>query len=408
MFIHAGVLISADGNLQHDVTISVVDGKIDDIMPNSPKRSSASYAVVTPMFHNGHSHCEYQALESVLPSSEFFPWIRDVVRLKLRLPSKFWLYSTLLGVTKLFRMGYASTGDCCDSGFAPAIMSALGMHGVCYREVNGLSEEFDGPRCNAIMNTVLNSRLVTTMGIAPHAIYSTCDNILETVAKQSQNVPVCIHVDESPEEEQFCRLANGPFAEMYERRRIVRASPESSALQFFDGMGLVTANTLLVHGCTWDQDDVAIVKAKNASVAICPESNRFLHCGYPPIELFYDQDVRVVIGTDSALSCHSMSPMHQMKLLMETNPRGELHRWIFQSQVTPTIGSSYDVTVGATANFCAFGKGMCFEQGKLKQVIEQLVDFTPDVYRVGSLMTYKPGVSLDRELVSIVKELSQS
>jgi len=408
MFIHAGVLISADGNLQHDVTISVVDGKIDDIMPNSPERSSASYAVVTPMFHNGHSHCEYQALESVLPSSEFFPWIRDVVRLKLRLPSKFWLYSTLLGVTKLFRMGYASTGDCCDSGFAPAIMSALGMHGVCYREVNGLSEEFDGPRCNAIMNTVLNSRLVTTMGIAPHAIYSTCDNILETVAKQSQNVPVCIHVDESPEEEQFCRLANGPFAEMYERRRVVRASPESSALQFFDGMGLVTANTLLVHGCTWDQDDVAIVKAKNASVAICPESNRFLHCGYPPIELFYDQDVRVVIGTDSALSCHSMSPMHQMKLLMETNPRGELHRWIFQSQVTPTIGSSYDVTVGATANFCAFGKGMCFEQGKLKQVIEQLVDFTPDVYRVGSLMTYKPGVSLDRELVSIVKELSQS
>jgi len=408
MFIHAGVLISADGNLQHDVTISVVDGKIDDIMPNSPKRSSASYAVVTPMFHNGHSHCEYQALESVLPSSEFFPWIRDVVRLKLRLPSKFWLYSTLLGVTKLFRMGYASTGDCCDSGFAPAIMSALGMHGVCYREVNGLSEEFDGPRCNAIMNTVLNSRLVTTMGIAPHAIYSTCDNILETVAKQSQNVPVCIHVDESPEEEQFCRLADGPFAEMYERRRIVRVSPESSALQFFDGMGLVTANTLLVHGCTWDQDDVAIVKAKNASVAICPESNRFLHCGYPPIELFYDQDVRVVIGTDSALSCHSMSPMHQMKLLMETNPRGELHRWIFQSQVTPTIGSSYDVTVGATANFCAFGKGMCFEQGKLKQVIEQLVDFTPDVYRVGSLMTYKPGVSLDRELVSIVKELSQS
>jgi len=408
MFIHAGVLISADGNLQHDVTISVVDGKIDDIMPNSPERSSASYAVVTPMFHNGHSHCEYQALESVLPSSEFFPWIRDVVRLKLRLPSKFWLYSTLLGVTKLFRMGYASTGDCCDSGFAPAIMSALGMHGVCYREVNGLSEEFDGPRCNAIMNTVLNSRLVTTMGIAPHAIYSTCDNILETVAKQSQNVPVCIHVDESPEEEQFCRLANGPFAEMYERRRVVRASPESSALQFFDGMGLVTANTLLVHGCTWDQDDVAIVKAKNASVAICPESNRFLHCGYPPIELFYDQDVRVVIGTDSALSCHSMSPMHQMKLLMETNPRGELHRWIFQSQVTPTIGSSYDVTVGATANFCAFGKGMCFEQGKLKQVIEQLVDFTPDVYRVGSLMTYKPGVGLDRELVSIVKELSQS
>jgi hypothetical protein len=195
---------------------------------------------------------------------------------------------------------------------------------------------------------------------------------------------------------------------MYERRGIVRPSPHSSALQFFNAIGLVTTNTLLVHGCTWDQDDVAIVKAKDASVAICPESNRFLNCGYPPVELFYDQDVRMVIGTDSALSCHSMSPMHQMKLLMETHPSGDFHRWIFHSQVTPTIGSSYDVTVGATANFCAFGKGMRFEQGKLNRVIEQVVDFTPDVYRDGSLMTYKPGVGLDRELASIVKELSQS
>ena len=408
MLIHAGVLIGADGNLQHDVTISVVDGKIDDIMPNSPKNSNSSYAVVTPMFHNGHSHCEYQALESILPSSKFFPWVRDVVRLKLRLPSKFWLYSTLMGVTKLLRMGYASTGDCCDSGFAPAIMSALGMHGVCYREVNGLSEEFDGPRCQAIMNTVLNSRLVTTMGIAPHAIYSTCDNILETVAKLSQNVPVCIHVDESPEEEQFCRFADGPFAEMYERRGIVRPAPHSSAVKYFDAMGLVAANTLLVHGCTWDQDDVAIVKAKNASVAICPESNRFLNCGYPPVELFYDQDVRMVIGTDSALSCHSMSPMHQMKLLMETNPSGDFHRWIFHSQVTPMNGNAYDVAAGLPADFCAYGKGVTFERGELSGVVGTLVDCMPDVYRSGKPMTYDLNANLQRELVSIVKELSQS
>ena len=406
MLIHAGVLIGADGKLLHDVKISVVDGKIDDIMPNSPKSRYASYAVVTPMFHNGHSHCEYQALESVLPSSEFFPWVRDVVRLKLSLPSKFWLYSTLLGVTKLLRMGYASTGDCCDSGFAPAFMSALSMDGVCYREVNGLSEEFDGLRCQAIINTVLNSRLETTMGIAPHAIYSTCDNILETVAKQSQNVPVCIHVDESPEEERFCRFADGPFAEMYVRRGIVRPSPLSSALQFVDAIGLVTANTLLVHGCTWDQDDVAIVKAKNACVAICPESNRFLHCGSPPVELFYDQDVRMVIGTDSALSCHSMSPMHQMKLLMDTNPNVDFHRWIYQSQVTPMNGNAYDVVSGLPADFCAFGKGVTFERGELSGVVAKLVDCVPDVYRSGQPMTYDLDTRLKRELVTVVKELS--
>lgn len=406
MLIHAGVLIDADGKLQHDVTISVVDGNIDDIMPGAPKGSCISYAVVTPMFHNGHSHCEYQALESLLPSSAFFPWVRDVVRLKLRLPPKFWFYSTLLGVTKLLQQGYASTGDCSDSGFAPAIMAALELKGVCYREVNGLSAEYDRPRCQSVIDGVLRSDTLTPLGIAPHAIYSTGDSILEAVANRRQSVPICIHVDESPEEEQFCRFANGPFAEMYERRGIVRLSPHSSAVKYFDAMGLVNANTLLVHGCTWDEDDVAVVKATDACVAICPESNRFLECRIPPVKSLHDQGVRTVIGTDSALSCHSMSPMHQMKLLMATNPNMDFHRWIFQSQVTPMIGNAYDVVPGLPADFCAFGKGVTFERGELSGVVAKLVDCVPDVYRSGQPMTYDLDARLQRELVTVVKELS--
>ncbi len=406
MLIHAGVLIDADGKLQHDVTISVVDGNIDDIMPGTTKGSSTSYAVVTPMFHNGHSHCEYQALESVLPSSAFFPWVRDVVRLKLRLPPKFWFYSTLLGVTKLLQQGYASTGDCSDSGFAPAIMAALELKGVCYREVNGLSAEYDRPRCQSVIDGVLRSDTLTPLGIAPHAIYSTCDSILEDVANRRQSVPVCIHVDESPEEEQFCRFANGPFAEMYERRGIVRPSPQSSAVRHFDAMGLLTANTLLVHGCTWDEDDVAVVQATDACVAICPESNRFLQCHIPPVKSLHDQGVRTVIGTDSALSCHSMSPMHQMMLLMATNSNVDFHRWIFQSQVTPMNGNAYDVVSGLPADFCAFGKGVTLERGDLSGVIDKLVDCVPDVYRSGQMMTYDVNARLQSALVTVVKELS--
>ena len=406
MLIHAGVLIDADGKLQHDVTISVVDGKIDDIMPGTTKGSSTSYAVVTPMFHNGHSHCEYQALESVLPSSAFFPWVRDVVRLKLRLPPTFWFYSTLLGVTKLLQQGYASTGDCSDSGFAPAIMAALDLNGVCYREVNGLSAEYDRPRCQSVIDGVLRSDTLTPLGIAPHAIYSTCDSILEDVANRRQSVPVCIHVDESPEEEQFCRFADGPFAEMYERRGIVRPSPQSSAVRHFDAMKLLTANTLLVHGCTWDEDDIAVVQATDACVAICPESNRFLQCRIPPVKSLHDQGVRTVIGTDSALSCHSMSPMHQMKLLMAANPNLDFHRWIFQSQVTPMNGSAIDVAAGLQADFCAFGKGVTLERGELSGVVAKLVDYVPDVYRSGQMMTYDVNARLQSELVTVVKELS--
>jgi hypothetical protein len=98
--------------------------------------------------------------------------------------------------------------------------------------------------------------------------------------------------------------------------------------------------------------------------------------------------------------------MHQMKLLMETNPNVDFHRWIFQSQVTPMVGSAYDVAAGLPADFCAFGKGVTFERGELSGVVAKLVDCVPDVYRSGQPMTYDLDARLQRELVTVVKELS--
>jgi hypothetical protein len=98
--------------------------------------------------------------------------------------------------------------------------------------------------------------------------------------------------------------------------------------------------------------------------------------------------------------------MHQMKLLMATNPNVDFHRWIFQSQVTPMNGNAYDVSAGLPADFCAYGKGVTFERGDLSDVVDKLVDCLPDVYRSGKLMTYDLNANLQRELVTVVKELS--
>jgi hypothetical protein len=99
--------------------------------------------------------------------------------------------------------------------------------------------------------------------------------------------------------------------------------------------------------------------------------------------------------------------MHQMKLLMATNPNVDFHRWIFHSQVTPMNGNAYDMAAGLPADFCAYGKGVTFERGDLSDVVDKLVDCLPDVYRSGKLMTYDLNANLQRELVTVVKELSQ-
>ncbi len=228
MRLSAGVVILSDGTLLRDVTITVVDGVINDISLGVDV-DATYYAVVTPMFHNGHSHAEYQLLSGILPSGSFFPWVRELVRLKFCLPNRLWAISTLYGVKKLLEMGYASTEDCSDSGFAAATMSACGLRGTSYREVNGLVSDVDAYRCESRIDALHNLGRHYSVGVAPHAVYSTCQAVLDVVLKRAEGLPLCIHVDESPEEDLFCRNNSGPFIEMYKRRGIEHKSPRTEA-----------------------------------------------------------------------------------------------------------------------------------------------------------------------------------
>lgn len=405
MRLSAGVVILSDGTLLRDVTITVVDGVINDISQGVDV-DATYYAVVTPMFHNGHSHTEYQLLSGILPAGPFFPWVREVVRLKFCLTNRLWAISTFYGVQKLLEMGYASTEDCSDSGFAAATMSACGLRGTSYREVNGLVSDVDAYRCESVIDALHDMGRHYSVGVAPHAVYSTCQAVLDVVLKRADGLPVCIHVDESPEEDLFCRNNSGPFIEMYKRRAIENKSPGTSAIQHFDRHGLVTPRTLLVHGCNWTSDDIAIVQARGSRVAVCPESNQFLQCKYPPVELMYQSEISIVIGTDSALSCPSMSPVKQLLLLMTGTSDTNLHRWLFHAQVTPISGPSYDVAVGNVADFCAFGLGEPVHSNTLLETMEQISEVIPDVFRSGKHMNYSYNPSLEADLINVVQVLA--
>lgn len=406
MRINAGALICADGTVLRNVTLTCRDGIVSDIAPGYDFASDYSYGVVTPVFHNGHSHTEYHLLKGTLPSGQFFSWVRDLVRLKTCIPNYIWSLSTVYGVSKLLEMGYASTEDCCESGFAPYVMTSLGLSGACYQEVNGLNPLVDAAKCVDIIKDIHPLEDSLKIGLAPHAIYSTCQPVINVVSELASHLSLCIHVDESREEDSFCRRGDGPFVDMYRRRGIVHSSPCSSALQYFDKNGLVRDNTLLVHGCNWDDADIALVRSNNARVAICPESNQYLSCNTTPILKLYGKQIRIVIGTDSAVSCVSMSPIKQLLSLMSASNNSELHRWLFHAQVTPESGKAYDICVGMPANFCGYDFGMPMLARTLHETLRQISCAVPHVYRNGQRMQWQLKSDNQSNLESVVKALA--
>src|SRR5579859_2964342 len=72
-------------------------------------------------------------------------------------------------------------------------------------------------------------------------------------------------------------------------------------LQGLDRLGLLDANTVLVHGLAIDEEGIALVRERCASLVVCPSSNSFLF-GRPPNLSLLGAIENVALGNDSPLS----------------------------------------------------------------------------------------------------------
>jgi cytosine/adenosine deaminase-related metal-dependent hydrolase len=68
-----------------------------------------------------------------------------------------------------------------------------------------------------------------------------------------------------------------------------------------DGWELLDANTVLVHGLAVDEEGVKLIKARRASLILCPSSNEFLFGRMPDAAVFGAID-KVALGSDSPLT----------------------------------------------------------------------------------------------------------
>jgi hypothetical protein len=68
-----------------------------------------------------------------------------------------------------------------------------------------------------------------------------------------------------------------------------------------DGWGLLDANAVLVHGLAVDEEGVELIKARRASLIICPSSNEFLFGRWPDAAVLGAID-KVALGSDSPLT----------------------------------------------------------------------------------------------------------
>jgi len=85
-----------------------------------------------------------------------------------------------------------------------------------------------------------------------------------------------------------------------------------SSIQYLDHYDILDPDTLLVHAVWVDDDDIAIIRKRGATISHNPESNMKLASGIAPVHKFLAAGIPVGLGTDGCASNNNLDIFGEM------------------------------------------------------------------------------------------------
>ncbi len=241
----------------------------------------------------------------------------------------------------MWKRGVQAMGDISNCADSFPVKQASPMYTRTFLEVFGTEPE----DCDGVMDAVRRlaaeaSRYGLDAAPTPHACYTTSPQLLSAVSDEGlRSGFLSYHSEETEEEEEMIRKGSGV---MWENRRAAGMSVPpvtgTSSLQYFlDRLAAVRTlpleeHVLLVHEVCMDQEGIDAVRAalEHPFIALCPQSNIFIHNALPPVSLMRENGLKLTVGTDSLSSNDDLDMVRELYLLQETCPEAgmeELLTW---------------------------------------------------------------------------------
>lgn len=261
-------------------------GLMKDYIQGNYQEIDGEGMLLMPTFVNGHSHI-YSTFARGMnapynPSS--FKEILEQLWWKLdrNLDNEMTYYSAIVSGHEYVRHGVTTIIDHHASGEIKGSLEALarGLH--TYRIKNILcfetSDRFDINDC--ISENIDNIKKRNGL-FGLHAAFTLSDETLNNVSKQLNNTPIHIHVAESIEDQEHS-LSN------YGVRVINR----------LHSFNLIHKNSIITHGLYLSDEELDIIKEKDAVIALNVSSNMNNAVGLPNYQKMKRKGIKVIIGND--------------------------------------------------------------------------------------------------------------
>ncbi len=330
----AEACVQVDGAL-----IAYAGAKADAPSFAAEQRIDGRGGVLMPGLTNAHTHLSMTLLRGVGSDRVLQDWLENAVwPAEEKLTSDFARVGAQLGLLEQFRFGVTAFADqyfymdavaeaAIEAGSRALLtrgLIAFGDNGERLAENVALFEQYHNAADGRIR-----------VGIGTHGEYTNTDASVRAHVEAAQRLGAIIHVhiSETQAETEGCK-------QRHEGR---------SPTRYFADMGLLDVPVLAAH-CVWcDEDDLALLAAKQVTVAHNPVSNLKLASGVMPLPRMQELGIRVALGTDGTASNNTLNLWEEVKLT------GILHKGVGGD---PTLVSPAQVLAMATANGA---RGMGFE-----------------------------------------------
>jgi len=304
-------------------------GRTDDVAGSGPTVDYGD-AVIGPGFVNAHTHLELSLLRGrVPPSRDFADWLRRLMAELISIgPDVEYVTSAVReGVIESLRGGVTTVGDITrHPRLTRPVLAGSPVRAVSFGEVAAIGNrrELLADRLEAAISTEHRTERFR-VGVSPHSPYTLEPEGLRACAECSEqlDLPMCIHLAETPDEERFTRLGEGTLVEHLRTLGIWDDQIPIAGfgpIELADRMGVLTPKTLVAHANYVSDEDIERLRRSRASVAYCPRTHHaFGHSPHRFVEMMA-AGINVCAGTDSLASNPSLSILDELRFLHRIRP----------------------------------------------------------------------------------------
>ena len=285
---------------------------------------------LSPGFINCHCHLELSHMKGLVPrKTGLVDFVYKVVTERHH-PEEVIIKAIDEAESEMISNGIVAVGDICNNDLTFPVKQKSRLHYHNFIEASGWLPEVASSRFErALQLSEQFARLPFQYSVVPHAPYSVSAPLWDQLQNLFKGKILTIHNQETAFEDSFFMEGSGDLARMYERMKVDNSHHrpgKKSSLQSYFYRFDQAKKVILVHNTFTKQEDLDHITLHSGTTGlqtffcICINANQYIEDAVPPVEMFRKNNCRIVLGTDSLASNHSLDIMDEVRTIMHKFP----------------------------------------------------------------------------------------